>query len=80
MVVVTIKVPKRRVDMETYRVERGKPRELEIQIWWESFWKRMIRDQGNAYALDKCLSPRDRLQNMAYKDNYLIRRCYDVFR
>lgn len=27
------KVPKRRVYMETYRVERGKPRKRETQIW-----------------------------------------------
>jgi len=32
MVKLAIKVPKRRVGLETGRVERGKPREIEIQI------------------------------------------------
>ena len=32
MVILDIKVPKRRVFLETERVERGKPRERETQI------------------------------------------------
>ena len=39
MVIVDIKVPKRRVFLETERVERGKPRERETQIMVGEFLK-----------------------------------------
>jgi len=39
MVKVSIKVPKRRVFLETEKVERGKPRERETQILVGEFLK-----------------------------------------
>jgi len=39
MVIVDIKVPKRRVLLETKEVERGKPRERETQILVGEFFK-----------------------------------------
>ena len=59
MVIVGIKVPKRRVHLETSGVERGKPREREIQnLVGESL---ETNDKGpKDRKVDKCLPPSNR--------------------
>lgn len=53
-------------------MERGKPREREIQNWWESLDEGIERSQGPE-MVDKCLLPLMRIQNMAYLYLLLIR-------
>ena len=60
MVKLDIKVPKRRVHLETNVVERGKPREQETQNLVGELLQKNLNGVRDRYSVDKCLPPRNR--------------------
>ena len=57
MVKIDIKVPKRRVYLETDIVERGKPRERETQNMVGESSNENLNQMKNDLFIDKCLPP-----------------------